>query len=296
MQLGPLQHAPVTLNTGSHSYLTISEQEITLGQIDISDNTNLAAGTGIDLTGDTLSTNDSEIDHGSLAGLTDDDHTQYALLAGRSGGQSLIGGTASGENLDLSSTSNATKGEVVVNEAGADEDFRVESDTVPNMLFVDASADAVGINTSSPDAGTALDVTGIVHATGQVRGDSGWIFEGNSYVMGDGAGGTVTFQMASGSGNLNFRNINANMNFDFEEGSNLSFRRYTSGGSIVDIVGHADGNDSGRLFWRAPNSAPNDARLNNSDINWYLDETNDDLKVRVRYSDGTLKTGTVALT
>src|SRR3990167_2324409 len=29
----------------------------------------------------------SAIDHGSLGGLGDDDHTQYALLAGRSGGQ-----------------------------------------------------------------------------------------------------------------------------------------------------------------------------------------------------------------
>ena len=55
---------------------------------------------------------DTEISHGSISGLTTGDagHTQFALLAGRAGGQSLIGGTASGENLDLESTSNATKG------------------------------------------------------------------------------------------------------------------------------------------------------------------------------------------
>ena len=53
---------------------------------------------------------DTEIDHGTISGLLDDDHTQYALLAGRSGGQSLIGGTASGNDLDLESTSHATKG------------------------------------------------------------------------------------------------------------------------------------------------------------------------------------------
>jgi hypothetical protein len=51
-------------------------------------------------------------DHGSLSGLLDDDHTQYALLAGRAGGQSLVGGTASGEDLNLESTSNATKGDI----------------------------------------------------------------------------------------------------------------------------------------------------------------------------------------
>jgi hypothetical protein len=57
---------------------------------------------------------DTEIDHGTVSGLTDDDHTQYALLAGRSGGQSLNGGTASGNNLTLDSTSDATKGSIFV--------------------------------------------------------------------------------------------------------------------------------------------------------------------------------------
>ncbi len=55
---------------------------------------------------------DSEISHSSLSGLTTGDagHTQFALLLGRAGGQALVGGTASGENLDLESTSHATKG------------------------------------------------------------------------------------------------------------------------------------------------------------------------------------------
>ena len=49
------------------------------------------------------------IDHGSIAGLTDDDHTGYARLAGRSGGQTLIGGTAANDDLTLEGTSNATR-------------------------------------------------------------------------------------------------------------------------------------------------------------------------------------------
>ena len=52
------------------------------------------------------------LDHGDLSGLADDDHTQYALLAGRSGGQTLIGGTDSGNDLTLKSTSHATKGDI----------------------------------------------------------------------------------------------------------------------------------------------------------------------------------------
>lgn len=51
-------------------------------------------------------------DHSSLSNLAGDDHAQYALLAGRAGGQSLIGGTGSGDDLNLESTSNATKGDV----------------------------------------------------------------------------------------------------------------------------------------------------------------------------------------
>jgi len=50
------------------------------------------------------------IDHGGLTGLGDDDHTQYALLAGRAGGQILIGGTAAGNDLSFETTSHATKG------------------------------------------------------------------------------------------------------------------------------------------------------------------------------------------
>lgn len=53
--------------------------------------------------------------HSALTGLTTgDDHTQYALLAGRAGGQSVSGDTASGGSLTLDSTAHATKGSVVV--------------------------------------------------------------------------------------------------------------------------------------------------------------------------------------
>ncbi len=56
---------------------------------------------------------EGSIDHGSISGLLDDDHSQYALLVGRSGGQNLIGGTASGDDLTFNSTSNATKGNIL---------------------------------------------------------------------------------------------------------------------------------------------------------------------------------------
>ena len=52
----------------------------------------------------------SPSDHGALGGLGDDDHLQYALLAGRAFGQTLIGGINASEDLVLQSTSNATRG------------------------------------------------------------------------------------------------------------------------------------------------------------------------------------------
>ena len=52
------------------------------------------------------------VEHDQLLGLLDDNHTQYALLAGRVGGQIFYGSTLASENLRIGSTSNATKGNV----------------------------------------------------------------------------------------------------------------------------------------------------------------------------------------
>lgn len=65
-----------------------------------------------------------------------DDHPQYALLAGRAGGQILIGGTGSGDDLTLNSTSHATKGDVLIQTGGGN----------------------VGIGTAAP--GATLSLTG----------------------------------------------------------------------------------------------------------------------------------------
>jgi hypothetical protein len=77
----------------------------------------VSSAAGADVVGsDTISFSIRTItnDHGSLIGLADDDHSIYALLAGRSGGQVLVGGSGSGEHLSLSATAHATKGLVKV--------------------------------------------------------------------------------------------------------------------------------------------------------------------------------------
>lgn len=49
---------------------------------------------------------DTEIDHGGISGLSDDDHAGYLWMAGRAGSQLVYGGTAVSENLILISNGN----------------------------------------------------------------------------------------------------------------------------------------------------------------------------------------------
>jgi hypothetical protein len=49
----------------------------------------------------------------------------------------------------------------------------------------------------------------------------------------------------------------------------------------------------GRCAVGTPNSAPNDKTLPGETISFYLDQANNQLRVRVKYSDGTLKTGVI---
>jgi hypothetical protein len=80
---------------------------------------------------------------------------------------SYIGTTVSNSNLELRAAGTGVinvqnpltvdegadiEGAVTINEAGASVDLRVESNSQTHMLFVDGSADAVGIQTSTPKA------------------------------------------------------------------------------------------------------------------------------------------------
>lgn len=132
---------PGTDNTLDLGTASLRFNDIFLGGV-ISDGTNsialstvLAFRSGIwrDLgqtapaqTGDTLfydavnsvwlaSVPDTEVDHTQISGLVSGDsgHTQFVMLAGRVGGQAIIGGTAASNTLTLESTSNATKGDVL---------------------------------------------------------------------------------------------------------------------------------------------------------------------------------------
>jgi hypothetical protein len=102
----------------------------------------------------------SGIDHGSISGLSDDDHAQYALLAGRAGGQSLTGGTASANNLTLSSTSNATKGKINLGTSSAYDEANVRlglgSASPETILHIEENNVKYNVNANSTTTSGAV--------------------------------------------------------------------------------------------------------------------------------------------
>lgn len=84
------------------------------------------------------------LDHGTLTGLLDDDHTQYALLAGRSGGQTLTGGTGITDALIFKTTSG-------VGASGSDMKFLVGNNGATESMTI-LNTGRIGIMNNAPTA------------------------------------------------------------------------------------------------------------------------------------------------
>ncbi len=132
----------VTLVTTSHDYLSISGQAITLGSIDISDDTNLVGGTGITLTGDTLSTTDSEIVHDNLSGFVANEHIDHSTV-------SISAGTGLSGGGDLTSTRTLSIDSSVVTLSGtqtlANKSISGTANTISNVHIVDDTINTLTI-------------------------------------------------------------------------------------------------------------------------------------------------------
>ena len=81
--------------------------------------------------------------------------TANSLLTGN--GTSAVQAEA---NITYDGTTFGVNDAAVFNEGGGDNDFRIESDNQANMFVVDASVDAIGLLTATPNAGTVLDMSG----------------------------------------------------------------------------------------------------------------------------------------
>lgn len=93
-----------------------------LSGIDISDDTNLAVTSPIVLTDDTLSLDQSSVDHGSIGGLGDDDHTQYSLVDGTRAFTGTVGGITPIAETDLATKAYVDGAGVTVGEGELDSD------------------------------------------------------------------------------------------------------------------------------------------------------------------------------
>jgi len=116
-------------------------------------------GTGVDITGNTLSSDTFEIDSGGDGFLVGGGQTGTTaigkllnsggvLTLDTDGARSIQFSTGGSAMMRVDGNGNG----IIINESGADQDFRVESDSVANMFFVDASTNRIGIKTDAPQA------------------------------------------------------------------------------------------------------------------------------------------------
>jgi len=104
------------------------------------------------------------LDHGALAGLADDDHSQYALLAGRAGGQALNGGTAAGDDLTFTTTTNGTKGSYLFSELATGAAYVGAAGALLSETYLSKARGGTGIDASAVTDGQIL----IGNSTGNV--------------------------------------------------------------------------------------------------------------------------------
>ena len=144
-----------------------------LGSIDISDDTNLSATSGIVLTGDQLTHDTADPYKHVPTGGASTQLLQYSAAGTAKwvtvSGDALIadGGAVTIDHggLDGLTDDDHTQyvlrqptADIVINDSGGDFDVRFEGDTDANLLYLDAGNNRVGIRTPTP--GTALDVNG----------------------------------------------------------------------------------------------------------------------------------------
>jgi hypothetical protein len=97
-----------------------------------------------------------------LGSIATQDSSNVTITGGSINGTAVGASTASTgkfTTLDATGNVNLDGGSFVFNEAGADKDARFEGDTNANLLFLDASADKIGIGTNSPQVLTHIQST-----------------------------------------------------------------------------------------------------------------------------------------
>jgi hypothetical protein len=125
------------------------------------------------------------------------DNAFYALDASETviyfAGNRTLATTSTGIDVtgNVVSDGASLDGAVVINESGADVDFRIESDTNANAFFVDGATGSVGISTSSPQYTTQITSTSANAVTNILALHNG------SNAAGTGTGARLLFKLAN---------------------------------------------------------------------------------------------------
>lgn len=185
----------------------------------------ITVGSGLTLSAGTLTADAAAIDHGGLSGLADDDHTQYLLLAGRATGQVATGGTASGDDLTLRSTTNATKGDIIVQDQGGNMILGGAA-TASRLRMLEAS----GSGTNYTEFVTQAQAANVTYTLPADDGDAGEQLQTN------------------GSGSLSWQPPGGDIDFEVYDVAGSYTYNIPTGAKAIDIItiGGGGGGGSGR--------------------------------------------------
>jgi len=125
--------------------------------------------------------------------------------------------------------------EVVVNEVGESKDFRVEGDTDQNLLFVDGSADSVGIGTSTPSEKIDIRDGELVFTHSSLNQASSGTIRFNEYNGDNVAGAYMRYNGSSNSFHMYLNNESTD--YEFLRATRNSHLVLQSGGNNVGIGG-----------------------------------------------------------
>ena len=208
-------------------------------------------------------TNNNTNNHNFYVFVNDDDNMIRFGSTGDNGGNfGILESTNTTDSIILYTAGGAT-----FNERGVDTDFRVESDTNANMLFVDAGNNRVGIGSATSIGGAQLNVLGAAGAFNQVSVGSN---ANNSVTIGNHTAGDVVSNLITSSskfGGLIQGGDNGNLVLGVRDND------ITDGVFVITGAGDQTTNDYSRL------------RLSITPTTFIVNETGVDADFRVE-SDG----------
>lgn len=272
------------LTTGTTRVLTVRDEDLTLigytsaGLIKTS--ANLGVGSGVTLSGSHVTA------AGELAEATSDYSTAFGYNA-----RGRTAGAAFGANALASGNSSVAFGPNSV--ASSSQTVAIlGTASNPSDIAIGLSASASGSYSIAigQQATAAFSFSVGMGYKGTPRASGDFAFSGYDFAP------RILLQRQSSTGTIrDLASITtaAIDNTDATRKYRVDYQSFDTA-ARTHARGWADGTD-GRFALAAPASAPTDAHLANGQVSFYLDEAGANLKVRVKYSDGTLKAGTLTL-